>query len=446
MDIALVAPSILSGMMAALTHHVSGALIGIAPRFPPGIAWGMLSTWFEFFFECSMRVKSVSAACWLACGLVVIRSLCCLKATRNPRASVKPVCYLSALLCSGSVCILVMCAFGILVCCAAMAEVDAAVESVSQATADAEQSSEVALEAITALAEVCRSAPFSEGHCIRSSMRDLQEAREAVLSFSRGLAWTRSAYEEALPEVMNNGLIIAIVMATIIIVPIGLASVGVASLVCLARARGRNLCRCGGGCARFATVALVAPVVLQAAFFVETELVFGVAMASFCRDAEENSLVAVAVLANESVYNATHYYLTGVGDNPVTEDLRVAMDAVGRARVYTEIRAATSVRSVLQPAGASAFQEKLRGAELKLQSAAQALDREHMRPHYEAVIHGGMCEMLLGIVAWIALATMVLATLCLPLLASKVIGVFEARAAEQAALRALSLEMRVYPT
>jgi len=159
-------------------------------------------------------------------------------------------------------------------------------------------------------------------------------------------------------------------------------------------------------------------VVLVVAALTASELGAGVAMGSFCKDADTNTLTAIHHFGDGLAYNVSRYYITGEGSNALTDELQHATATValiGQQLGATEVR-----RFFVQECGAPAAPDSLASLIASTSGPLHSLDTmlspAHVYPYYRSAVHESACTTMVSGLGWLIVSQIAVGLLFLPVL------------------------------
>jgi len=181
---------------------------------------------------------------------------------------------------------------------------------------------------------------------------------------------------------------------------------------------------CGKCCSRLGRCFLLkigpvlfAPAIILVAATAGLEYGLGLAVGSFCQDADTNTLAYIQQFGGDVAYNASRYYLQGNGTNPLLSHLHKANATLlsmseQMRRDMPHIQAGCSVATD----SVEVLLQNLRAMERPMANVTGLLSAQHMYPYYSTMVHEKACGSVVSGLAWLVSLQLMVGIIWLPLL------------------------------
>jgi len=216
-------------------------------------------------------------------------------------------------------------------------------------------------------------------------------------------------------SVKDKSQYVTVVTLVGLLVPLGLVLLG--SLVLVLAVCMSNTGRCTGAFIRCLSPVFFVPTVLIIAIAAATQLEVGIVTSSFCVNVDANSLAWIAHLAGtESVsYQLSNYYIAGVGNNPLLQDLSDASTQLTQAQ--QSFAAAKPFEANCPSWGKyEDVMGALTSAQASITSGSNLLSTDNIYPYYQQAVREDICKTVVIGLGWLTLFQILAGLICLPCL------------------------------
>jgi len=217
------------------------------------------------------------------------------------------------------------------------------------------------------------------------------------------------------------------------ITQIGLLTPMVLVLICCLTVLSAAVCSQRGCfsllCVRCLGPVVFAPTIIIAAVAGAVELEVGIVMSSFCTDVDSNVLAYIehSVGANSSLYAASQYYITKMGDNPFLDELNGASVALHSARTMADHYGDAIARACPDWHKAANLTASLNKAEEGIAIGQRLLSLDNIYKYYAQVVRQDACQTAVVGLGWLVLFQASAGLICLPWLILATIRYLKAR-------------------
>jgi hypothetical protein len=217
---------------------------------------------------------------------------------------------------------------------------------------------------------------------------------------------------------------------------------------------GSDLARCcdiccfklGGSCVSFAV--LIAVVVASA------QVALGIAMSSFCANADESVLgyAKYDLGANSTEFKTAAYYITdGAGENPIMTELNSAQSYLEQANAsFAQFDALWPLIKVsCSDWNPNDIEQDLTTVETGVLDAKKIVDLKNIYPYYDEIVHENACGTVISSLGFLVIFQLAGGMLLLPVMATASASFFKRWAAWKESLRQMGdpsglIESRAY--
>jgi hypothetical protein len=203
---------------------------------------------------------------------------------------------------------------------------------------------------------------------------------------------------------------------------------------------GESLARCNDCCMRLSAIFIVISVLI-AGLAASGETATGILSASFCHDPDANTLEYAkhAFRADSEAYQATSYYITGQGTNPLKQQLDEAQSnvtAVGAQFDTFDKTFGTQIQQFCKGWTTATVQQDLGNLTQEIKNMYPIVERDNIYPYYNKIVHEDACTTVIAGLGWLVVVQLLVGMVCLPVLACLSVSFFTKWAAWKESMNA----------
>mmetsp|Transcript_122175 Transcript_122175/g.304953 ORF Transcript_122175/g.304953 Transcript_122175/m.304953 type:complete len:455 (-) Transcript_122175:347-1711(-) len=390
-----------------------------APSFPAPDAAADVSgeAFHHFIAACAGGAAILAVTSVLAAVGVLLRSCCCSGRRLQLEApSVKPLICMAfmtfTLTFAGMFVYLLVGHKGVSL------TMDAVTHAVSDVTSAAEQGRMLSALGAGASVALNSSIPKCQGSArpfLQQFQRQLESYIECVDQYNsdmEGIPEQLRDLQTSLGEMSDREMYSLLAPLVLVL----LCCLAIVLAVCATRST-RGSGRCSNCCIRSLGPLLFAPAILIVGAATSVEFGFSLASASFCKDVDTNALTYIQHFAGNTTYDISRYYISGVGTNPLLDQLHEANETALKLEKTVE-KYGSTVATVCADAGPTVknISETLEAAHAPLNQVDFLLSPANVYPLYKEAIHDDACSTIISGFAWLVIIQYVVGIVCLPTL------------------------------
>jgi len=393
-------------------------VIASAPMFPPPGPSIATSTevWHHFVNALIMGAAFV-ATLGLAAAVGVFLWTCCLRTDRRlqSRPSSKPLICLSSV--TAFLAILGLSFYltlGNVVSDSAVLEFDGAAADSTLVLKQGRILSDIGNRISSTLNVTIPKCPAAYQAELRTLLAPIDGFRKTVDDFNTLVASFPEQMHQA-SGVVNDVSAKSLVSLSIPLMLVLVCVTTIAGIVC------STLCARGNGrvskyCVRFSGPLFFAPAILFVTFVTAWEFGFVVALASFCKDADANTLAYVKEYFDNTTFQVSCYYIDGTCSNPFIDNLEVAHAKLGSISKLFDDFGPLLTQACQSPEAAVDLSKAIKETQDPIGVVEQLLSPEHIYPYYKIAVHDNACVHLISGIGWLVVFQLAAGLLCLPAL------------------------------
>lgn len=388
-----------------------------APSFPAPGSSESSEAFRHFALACAGGATVLALTGAIAAVGVLLRSCCCFgRRAQRVQPSVKP------LTCAGFMTLALTFAGMFAYLLVGHKGVDLTMDSVGRAVSDVSSAAEqgrtlsaLGEEASVALNSTIPKCKGSAQPFLQQFQKQLETYRELVGQYNNDMQDIPEQLRHlhsSLNEVSELGMYSLVAPLALVL----LCCFAIVLVACATRST-RGSGRCSNCCIRSLGPVLFAPAILIVGAATAVEFGFGLAFASFCKDADTNALTYLQHFGGNVTYNVSRYYISDVGTNPLLDQLHEANETTLRLQMAVN-QFGGHVVDVCPDAGLAVknISATLEAVHAPLSQVDHLLSPAHVYPLYKMAVHEDACQTVVSGLAWLVLFQYVVGIVCLPTL------------------------------
>lgn len=393
-------------------------MAALAPQFPSPDDSESSEVWRHFALACAGGAAVLAGLGVVATLAVLLRSCCCYSRMPQARPSSKPM------LCGG-VLTFILAVAGI---CAYLLVgrkgVTTATDEISKAIGDITSARDQGLVLAALGAQLSGNLSLAAPLCQQAP--GVQAALAAVQAQIDGYRSTVDEYNTDMQDIPGKLSDVKSALHTVsdltlygLGIPLALVLLCCTAIVvvgCATRCRAEGSGRCSNCCIKSLGLLLFAPAILVVAAVSAGEFGAGLALGSFCKDVDTNTLTYVHKFATGGIaYNATRFYINGTGSNPLLDQLEDANQTLNNLKT-TLAQDGPTIAAACTPQLVSNISATLAETQEPLNTWGRLLSPEHIYPYYKTSVREDACKTLLSGLGWLVVFQYIVGLVCLPAL------------------------------
>jgi len=393
-------------------------VIASAPTFPPpGPSIATTTEVWHHFATALIIGAAFVLALGLAAAVAVFLWTCCLRTDRRlqSRPSAKPlICVSSVTAFLAILGISFYLTLGNVVSDSAVLELDDAAADSTSVLKQGRTLADIGNRISSTLNATIPKCPAAYQAELRKLLAPIEGFRKTVDEFNSGVASFPEQMHRA-SGVMNDVSAASLVSLSIPLILVLVCVTTIAGIVCSTLwARGNG--RVSKYCVRFSGPLFFAPAILFVTFVTAAEFGFVMALASFCKDADANTLAYVKEYFDNTTFQVSCYYINGKCSNPFIDNLALAHGKLGNMSKLLDDFSPVLAQACHSPEAAVSLSKAMKETRAPIGVVDQLLSPQHIYPYYKNAVHDNACVHLISGIGWLVVFQIAVGLLCLPAL------------------------------